>query len=218
MTAPSDICHKPPMLYMLPEGSSMSGHPDFYGCICQPRTRQVPGGVKEGRMWCYDNDCFNGGFDPSAWVRMLTKLLPYRKTCRFVVMPDIVGDAFRTKALWYQWFPMFQSYKLPLAYVAQNGQGELDLPEHASVLFIGGDDSFKLGDEGRICVAKAKERGMWVHMGRVNSLKRLRYAKSIGCDSVDGTYICFGKDINTPKLNEMMEITLYGKNQYRLCL
>ena len=26
-------------------------------------------------------------------------------------------------------------------------------------------------------------------MGRVNSLKRLRYAKAIGCDSADGTYL-----------------------------
>ena len=30
-------------------------------------------------------------------------------------------------------------------------------------------------------------RGKWVHMGRVNSTRRIRYAASIGCDSVDGT-------------------------------
>jgi hypothetical protein len=35
----------------------------------------------------------------------------------------------------------------------------------------------------RIC----KERGKHVHMGRVNTLRRLRYAEAIGVDSVDGT-------------------------------
>jgi hypothetical protein len=37
-------------------------------------------------------------------------------------------------------------------------------------------------------------------MGRVNSLKRFRAARSMGCDSVDGTYLTFGPDINLPKL------------------
>ena len=192
-------------MYYLPEGSSMLKHPDWYGCICQPRNRQVPLGVKEGRRWCFDNDCFNGGFKPMPWMSSILKLVPYRRTCDFIVMPDVVGDALATKSLWYKYFPHIKQYKMPLAYVAQNGGGVLDIPEQAKVLFIGGDNEFKLGEEGRICVEKAKARGLRVHMGRVNSLKRLRYAKSIGCDTVDGTYICFGKDINTPKLNHMME-------------
>jgi hypothetical protein len=32
-----------------------------------------------------------------------------------------------------------------------------------------------------------KRAGKWVHLGRVNSERRIRYAASIGCDSVDGT-------------------------------
>lgn len=178
--------------------------PYFYGCICQPRNHSVPIGVREGRRWVYDNDCFQGGFKPWPWIRGLEKLLPFRKQCDFVVVPDVVGDAWATKALWYEHVPHMRHLKVPLAYVAQNGQSGLDIPEHASWLFIGGDDEFKLGEEGRECVKRAKERGMKIHMGRVNSLKRLRYAKSIGCDSVDGTFICFGKDINTPKLTWMM--------------
>lgn len=34
-------------------------------------------------------------------------------------------------------------------------------------------------------------------MGRVNSLKRLRHAKAIGCDSADGTFIGFHPVENT---------------------
>lgn len=37
-------------------------------------------------------------------------------------------------------------------------------------------------------------------MGRVNSLRRLHYAVSIGCDSVDGTYLAHGPDTNLPRL------------------
>ena len=35
--------------------------------------------------------------------------------------------------------------------------------------------------------AEATDRGKWVHMGRVNTRQRLRYATHIGCDSADGT-------------------------------
>jgi hypothetical protein len=37
-------------------------------------------------------------------------------------------------------------------------------------------------------------------MGRVNSLRRHRYAAAIGCDSADGTYLTRGPDENLPKL------------------
>ena len=45
----------------------------------------------------------------------------------------------------------------------------------------------KLGPEVEQLVAEARTRNVWVHMGRVNSLRRLAYAASIGCDSIDGT-------------------------------
>lgn len=203
------------MMYLLPEGSSMSEHPEFYGVLAQPRAANI-GPIKEGRSWAYDNDCFNGGFEPWKWSTTLHKLLPYRRSCLFVVAPDVVGDAMKTKSLWYNWLPTLKALKLPLAFVAQNGQAALDLPEDATWLFIGGDDSFKLGDEGRECVRQAKERGMKVHMGRVNSLKRLRYAKALGCDTIDGTYVCFGKDKNTPKLSNMMR-TVLSETHLPLC-
>ena len=45
-------------------------------------------------------------------------------------------------------------------------------------------------------VSEAKKRHKKVHMGRVNSLKRLRYAEAIGCDTADGTYLTFAPDQN----------------------
>lgn len=37
-------------------------------------------------------------------------------------------------------------------------------------------------------------------MGRVNSLRRLRLAQAMGCDSADGTYLAYGPDRNLPRL------------------
>jgi hypothetical protein len=45
----------------------------------------------------------------------------------------------------------------------------------------------KLGPEVEQLVAEARARNVWVHIGRVSSLRRLVYAASIGCDSIDGT-------------------------------
>lgn len=84
------------------------------------------------------------------------------------------------------------------AYVAQNGIRFL--PSGPKALFVGGDDAFKLGPEGRKVVALAHRLGWWVHMGRVNSLRRLRYAADLGCHSVDGTYLAFGPNQNLPRL------------------
>ncbi|MGW9029334.1 hypothetical protein ACWGQ5_35460 [Streptomyces sp. NPDC055722] len=41
---------------------------------------------------------------------------------------------------------------------------------------------------------------MAVHMGRVNSRRRLRIAQAFGCTSCDGTYLAFGPDANLPRL------------------
>ena len=46
---------------------------------------------------------------------------------------------------------------------------------------------------------------MWVHMGRVNSQRRLRYAHAIGCDSVDGTYLTYAPDQNLRRLLGWLE-------------
>lgn len=68
------------------------------------------------------------------------------------------------------------------------------------VLFIGGDTEWKLGKHARSLIQEAKKRDKWVHMGRVNSARRYRYAQHVGCDSVDGTFVTFGPDVNLPKL------------------
>jgi hypothetical protein len=67
-------------------------------------------------------------------------------------------------------------------------------------LFIGGSTEFKLGPVARPYAARRSARGKWLHMGRVNSERRFAYARAIGCDSVDGTFLTFGPETNLPRL------------------
>ena len=94
-----------------------------------------------------------------------------------------------------------RSAGFPVALAAQNGIGDLDIPwDLFDVLFLGGDTPWKLGPEARAVTAEALRRGKLVHMGRVNSLRRLRYASAIGCSSADGTFLAFGPVIRLPEL------------------
>jgi hypothetical protein len=57
-----------------------------------------------------------------------------------------------------------------------------------------------LGPAAADLAAEARARGLTVHMGRVNSLRRLRYAAAIGCHSADGTCLTYAPQQNLPRL------------------
>ncbi len=82
-------------------------------------------------------------------------------------------------------------------------------------LFLGGDTEWKLSDHARAIAGEAKRRGLWVHMGRVNSLRRIEIAVDFGCDSVDGNFLGFGPDANLPQLLHWLE-TLHGQPRFDL--
>ena len=167
------------------------------GCIRTPHQgNQLP----VGATWCADNGCFADRWDADHWWRWLTSVAD-TPHCRFAVAPDVVGDADATARRARPWLAPMAALGLPVAYVAQNG-AEVEPPPWDSIhaLFIGGDTSWKLGTHARRLIAEAKARGLLVHMGRVNSERRYRYAAAVGCDSVDGTYLTFGPDANLPRL------------------
>lgn len=151
--------------------------------------------------WCADNGCFSGKWDQDKWWKFLTDNAYASSTCLFAVAPDVVGDARATYERSLPWLAKIRGLGYPVAYVAQNGQEQFTPPwDEFDVLFIGGDTAWKLGGHARQLVREAKSRGKHVHMGRVNSERRFRYAAAIGCDSADGTYLTFGPSENLPKL------------------
>lgn len=164
-------------------------------CIVTPKQgNRIP----DEATLCADNGSYGKGYpgDVAWWAWLET--LPAGRT-RFAVAPDVVADAEATLARSLPWLPRIRALGIPAAYVAQDGATVNSLPwAEFDVMFIGGTTAWKLGAEARAIVADAKRRGMWVHMGRVNSERRLRYAAAIGCDSADGTYVTFGPDLNLP--------------------
>ncbi|HEU4544470.1 MAG TPA: hypothetical protein VFR23_25290 [Jiangellaceae bacterium] len=166
--------------------------------IATPRQGKV---IPPGATWCADNGCFGRGYPgDEQWFAWLASFTPEQiARCAFAVAPDVVADAAATLERSLPWLPRIRALGYPAAFVAQDGQEHLTVPWDAfDVLFVGGSTEWKLGSHARAFVIEAKARGKYVHMGRVNSERRIRYAVAIGCDSVDGTYLTFGPDVLLP--------------------
>jgi hypothetical protein len=167
-----------------------------------------------GVRWGLDNGCYSSsGWDETRWLRTLERFSG-APGCLFAVVPDVVANAAATDELWAEWAPVVRGHGYRPAYVLQDGCTSLpDDPDAA--IFNGGTTSFKLSEEARRLVADAKAAGRWCHMGRVNSLRRLRLAARDGYDSVDGTFLAYGPDKNLPRLLTYLRLaahpTLFGQ-------
>lgn len=145
-----------------------------------------------------DNGAFKG-LDEIAFMKIVNNFKNNKKEL-FLAVPDIVGNHIETLKLFYKWRDKLSDYKL--AFVAQDGMTDKDIPKEAQAIFIGGTTDYKLGKEAWKVIQKAKENNLWVHMGRVNSYKRIKYAFESNVDSVDGTqYAMFDKVYLKPALD-----------------
>lgn len=162
-----------------------------------------------------DNGCFAQGdrFDAGDWLEWLASLRRYRALTLFAVAPDVVGDAEGTYERSTPYLPTIRQLGFPTAFVSQNGCRSGLVPwEQTDWLFVGGDDAWKLGEPSWALCHEAKSRGKRVHMGRVNSFRRLRACAVSDVDSADGTYLKFGPDTNWPKMVGWLdEINLSGQ-------
>lgn len=148
-------------------------------------------------------------------------------TCLFIVAPDklavladgtVIGDAQGTLDQFPEWAAEIKAAGFPVAFVAQDGlENLLDLVpwDLVDVLFLGGSTEWKLGEGARICTAAAKARGKRVHMGRVNSYKRLALAQSWGVDTADGTFLKFGMTQNLPRMFRWFDKLAANNNAQR---
>jgi hypothetical protein len=152
--------------------------------------------INLGAKWAMDNGAFSG-LDEEAYLEMLEANAKYAASCSWCVVPDVVYNAPATLEMWHKWWAIVAGYEYPLAFVAQNGlekmPGEIPWSDF-DCLFLGGDTEWKLSHAAWSLTEEAKSRGKWVHMGRVNSQRRLRIAAEFGCDSIDGKgFSQFGK-------------------------
>lgn len=190
--------------------------------------------VEKYPCWVGDNGAFTTtkkGFSAEKFREMLRRpmLLKNRGKCLFVVAPDklvvlpdgkVVGDARGTLEQFSDWAKEIRALGYPVAFVAQNGLETMldEVPwELVDVLFLGGGPDpalataknkrgeWKESAGARACVIRAAAEGKRTHMGRVNGFRRMNIADDWGVDTVDGTYLAFGPDVNLPKLLSWIE-------------
>jgi len=178
-------------------------HREQIGLLCQPGNGYAAQ-ISSFPFWAADNGCFGkhaARFDAAAWFAWLERNRGRASSCLFATAPDVVGDAVKTLERSRPWLAKIRALGYKAAFVAQDGIERTEIPwDEFDVLFLGGSTEFKLGDVARRVTAEAKRRGKAVHMGRVNSGRRLRIADSFGCDTADGTFLAFGPELNLPRL------------------
>lgn len=165
--------------------------------------------IPDGALYACDNGKFGKGWPgETRWFEWLCTTVdrygPDR--CLWAVAPDVPFDAAGTLAESLPWLAKIRELGIPAAFAAQDGCDELGVPWDAfDVLFIAGSTEWKTGPVAEQLAREAKARGKQVHMGRVNSLARLRTAEWFGCDSADGTYLAFGPTKNLARLTGWLD-------------
>lgn len=120
--------------------------------------------------------------------RFLLALEMFGHRAQFVVTPDKVAGGLDSLRLSELWLPRLAQYKLQLIPV-QDGMTPADVRPllSASVgIFVGGTTEWKLATM-RQWGELARETGCYIHVGRVNSAKRIHLCQDAGVHSFDGT-------------------------------
>lgn len=179
-------------IFLSPTNAILPEYKDVFGYLVQPRTG-LRSEIVNGATYAMDNDCFNGGVDVEAYIQMMTMYHPYKNNCLFVTLPDVVGDYKKTLNLFNRWQPVIRIFGFPAALVTQDGLTPDNVPwDSIAALFIGGTDEHKRGTEGARLIMAAKERGKWVHVGRVNGAQSIEFFWL--ADSWDGNTMSYEPD------------------------
>jgi len=166
----------------------------------RPELNQTP--------WAADTGCYNQGdcFRLDRYLTWLESLRCHQATCLFATAPDVVGDAAATWERSVAVLPQLRARGYPAALVGQDGLERMAIDWIAfDCLFIGGTTRWKLSEVAWQLGTEAKRRGKHVHLGRVNSRRRLLAAATAGYDSADGTYIAFGPDRNQQRVRGWLQ-------------
>jgi hypothetical protein len=109
------------------------------------------------RMWmpyALDNDAFQSfskgvEWDEAAWVKMLAWASRQEYKPKWALVPDVVGNKDATLEKWAKHSATVKEYGFNLAFAAQDGMVESDVPSDADVVFVGGTTEWlKCGPRG----------------------------------------------------------------------
>lgn len=172
----------------------------YLGCLLTPDSgNSVTSIQKTGLPWAADNAAYSG-LNEKKFRRMLRKIKA-KSGCMFLSVPDVVGDAKATLEMFRFWRWECSESGQPLAFVGQDGSEETEIPwDMFDAWFIGGTTKWKLSQPSADLAQEALRRGKHVHMGRVNTNRRLVAAYDMGCHTVDGSGASRWGDIHLARM------------------
>lgn len=145
----------------------------------------------EGFPYALDNGAWTAFQQGTRFdgVRFMVLLRRFGADADWCVVPDIVAGGMRSLQFSMTWLPYVQRFtSLPLLAV-QDGMSPADIAPHVGEnvgIFVGGSTKWKLEtlpQWGEL----AKARRCYLHVGRVNSARRIFACAAHGVDSFDGT-------------------------------
>ena len=158
--------------------------PGRVGHLFSPRPGRVPCGPFSFMPFALDNGAYAAGdnWDESEWFKLLDWAKLSGQVPAWALVPDVVGDRLRTLRKWDLYRSRLARYGWPLAFAVQDGMVSSDVPTDAQVVFVGGSTAWKWRTMAEWCRDFPR-----VHVGRVNSWRRLWQCHDAGAASCDGT-------------------------------
>lgn len=135
-----------------------------------------------------DNGAYSG-FQERKYLSLVDECVddPY---CMWINLPDVPGSARATTALFHEYCFYPGLNVLNRCYTVQDGITPKMIPwQYITAVFIGGTTKFKNGKIARAVARGARKRGKWVHVGRINTPRRIDSWYN-DADSFDGSGIC----------------------------
>lgn len=189
--------------------------------------RGIPKLSKTKGIFGVDNDCFNiKSYSEEKFLKLLeavSKFENVKERCKFVNAPDVLNDFEETLKLYYNWYSIIKiKYNLPISIVLQDGANIDNIPwDYIDAIFVGGSTEFKLSENVRTIIKEAQLQKKWVHVGRVNTKRRLAYCKLLEVDSVDGSSFARFENATLPvfelinKCSDREMLKIYAEKIYK---
>lgn len=158
----------------------------------------------EGLPYALDNGAWSAytqgrPFDDKAFVKALGKM---GAGADWTVLPDIVAGGTASLEMSLHWMRRVLDDTRRCLLAVQDGMGAEDVRPFLGArvgIFVGGSTAWKIGT-AEAWGALGREVGCWVHVGRVNTAKRIRLCARAGAHSFDGTSTTRWAK-NTPRLS-----------------
>lgn len=156
----------------------------------------VYGAWTKGKIWDIEMEV--------NWLNMLSKI-PAENHPVWVLLPDVVADWKATVELGKTYLPILRDKGLPVAIALQDGcdfQEALEM--EPDWVFVAGSTEWKEANIAKVCQS-FHAHNIGVHVGRVNTRRRLMLCQSAGVDSVDGTTLNKFRDASLPLISKTLK-------------